>query len=178
MELHGTTILAVQRDGRVAMAGDGQVTISPANIVLKHHAQKVRRLSSGKVLAGFAGSLADSISLYDKFEAKMEEYRGNLLRAAVELARDWRSDRVLRRLEAQMLVADATHVLLLSGSGEVIEPDEPVLAIGSGGPYALAAAQALVRHTAMPAAEIVRAAMRIAADICVYTNTNFVVEEL
>lgn len=175
---HGTTILAVQRDGRVAMAGDGQVTISPVNIVLKHNAQKVRRLRGGKVLAGFAGSLADALTFYDKFESKLEEYRGNLLRAAVELARDWRSDRVLRRLEAQMLVADTEHLLLLSGTGEVIEPDEPVIAIGSGGPYALSAAQALLRHTTMPVGEIVRAAMGIAADICVFTNTHFTVEEL
>jgi ATP-dependent HslUV protease subunit HslV len=175
---HATTILAVQRAGRVAMAGDGQVTVTPANIVLKHHAQKVRRLRNGKVLAGFAGSTADAFTLYDRFENKLEEYRGNLMRAAVEVARDWRTDRVLRRLEAQMLVADSEHVLLLDGAGDVIEPDEPVLAIGSGGPYAQAAAQALLRHTELAAAAIARAAMQIAADICVFTNTHFTVEEL
>lgn len=175
---HATTILAVQRDGKVAMAGDGQVTITPANIVLKHNAQKVRRLKNGKVLAGFAGSTADAFTLFDRFEGKLDEFRGNLMRAAVELAREWRTDRMLRRLEAQMLVADNEKVLLLDGAGDVIEPDQPVLAIGSGGPYALAAAQALLRHTDLAAVAIVRASMQIAADICVYTNTHFTVEEL
>jgi ATP-dependent HslUV protease subunit HslV len=174
---HGTTILAVQRGGRTAVIGDGQVTAGE-HIVLKHHAQKVRRLSGGKVLAGFAGATADAFTLVEKLEGKLDEYRGNLPRAAVELARDWRSDRVLRRLEAQLLVADAQHILVVTGAGDVVEPDEPVAAIGSGGTYALAAAQALLRHTEMPAIEVARAAMTIAADICIYTNTQFTVEEL
>jgi ATP-dependent HslUV protease subunit HslV len=176
--LIATTILAVRRDGRVALAGDGQVTLAQANVVLKHGARKVRRLADGKVIAGFAGSAADGLTLFDKFEAKLEEFRGSLPRAAVELARDWRTDRVLRRLEALLLVADAEHILVMSGSGDVIEPDEPVAAIGSGGPFALAAARALLRHTDLDAASVVREAMGIAADICIYTNREITVEEI
>lgn len=174
----GTTILAVGRDGKVALAGDGQITLAQANIVMKHGARKVRRLGGGRVVAGFAGSTGDALTLFDKFEAKLEEYRGSLPRAAVELARDWRTDRVLRRLEALLLVADADHILVLSGSGDVIEPDEPVAAIGSGGPFALAAARALLRHTGLDAGAVVREAMGIAADLCIYTNREITVEEI
>ncbi|MGB9903192.1 MAG: ATP-dependent protease subunit HslV [Desulfotomaculales bacterium] len=172
-----TTIVAVKKDGRVAMAGDGQVTFGQATI-LKQGAKKIRRLFNGRVLAGFAGSVADAFTLFEKFEGKLEAYRGNIQRAAVELAKDWRTDRVLRRLEALLVVADQERLLVLSGSGEVIEPDDGVVAIGSGGPYALAAARALIRHTGLPAAEIVREALSIAAGICVYTNDQITVEEL
>ncbi|MDN5294405.1 MAG: ATP-dependent HslUV protease, peptidase subunit HslV [Eubacteriales bacterium] len=174
---HATTIVAVRRDGTVAMAGDGQVTFGQATI-MKQRARKVRRLYRGQVLAGFAGAVADAFTLFEKFEAKLEEFRGNLPRAAVELAKDWRTDRYLRRLEALLVVADASAMLVISGSGEVIEPDEPVVAIGSGGPYALAAARALYHHTNMTPREIVTEAMKIAADICVYTNHEITVEEL
>lgn len=174
----GTTILAVRRGAQVALAGDGQITLSQANVVMKHGARKVRRLAGGRVVAGFAGSGADALTLFDKFEAKIEEFRGSLPRAAVELARDWRTDRVLRRLEALLLVADAEHILIISGSGDVIEPDEPVAAIGSGGPFALAAAQALLRHTEMDATTLVREALGIAADLCIYTNREITVEEI
>jgi ATP-dependent HslUV protease subunit HslV len=177
MMFQATTIVAVKKDGRVAMAGDGQVTFGQATI-LKKGAKKIRRLFNGRVLAGFAGSVADAFTLFEKFEGKLEAYRGNIQRAAVELAKDWRTDRVLRRLEALLVVADQERLLVLSGSGEVIEPDDGVVAIGSGGPYALAAARALIRHTGLPAAEIVREALSIAAGICVYTNDQITVEEL
>lgn len=174
---HATTIVAVRHKGKTAIAGDGQVTFGQ-NTIMKTTARKVRRLYHGKILAGFAGSVADAFTLFEKFEAKLEEYNGNLMRASVELAKDWRTDRVLRKLEALLLVADAETLLMLSGSGEVIEPDGDVAAIGSGGFYALSAARALVKHTDLPAAEIAQEALSIAADICVYTNHNIKVEEL
>jgi ATP-dependent HslUV protease, peptidase subunit HslV len=171
---HHTTICAVRRDGTTAIACDGQVTFG--STVLKHGATKLRRLAGGKVLAGFAGSVADALALFTRFEAKIEEFAGNLERAAVELAREWRTDRALRHLEAMMVVADREHLLLLSGSGEVITPDDGVLAIGSGGPLALAAARALVQHSALPAAEVAREALRIASAIDLYTNDHITVE--
>lgn len=174
---HATTIAAVRRNGKVAIAGDGQVTFG-GNMILKHQAKKVRRLHNDKVIAGFAGSVADAFTLFEMFEKKLGEYRGNLPRAAVELAKEWRLDKVLRRLEALLIVADAEHLLIISGNGEVIEPDDEVTAIGSGGSYALAAARALVKHTELSAAEIAREALGIAADICIYTNSNIMVEEL
>ncbi len=171
-----TTIICVRRDGRVAMAGDGQV--SNGNTVLKHSARKVKQIYGGKVLAGFAGGGADALTLFEKFEAKLEKYSGNLERAAIELAKDWRSDRVLRRLEALMIVADAGRSLLLSGSGDIVEPDDGILAIGSGGNFALAAARALLRHSELGAGDIARRAMEIAAEICVFTNDRIQLEEL
>ena len=174
---HATTIVAVRHQGRIAIAGDGQVTFG-GNTVMKHNAKKVRRLYHGKVLAGFAGSVADAFTLFSKFESKLEEFNGNMMRAAVEMAKEWRLDRVLRRLEALLIVTDAQHVLIISGNGEVIEPDDGVTAIGSGGPYALAAARALVKHSTLTAPEIVREALEIAAHICVYTNSHISVEEL
>lgn len=174
---HATTIVAVKKDGQVAVAGDGQVTFG-GNMILKHQARKVRRLFNGKVIAGFAGSVADAFTLFEKFEGKLEEYRGNLQRAAVELAKEWRLDRVLRRLEALLIVADTEHLLIISGNGEVIEPDDAVTAIGSGGAYALAAARALNNFTELGAREVALEAMKIAASICVYTNNNITVEEL
>lgn len=174
---HGTTVVAVRRDGHVALAGDGQVTFGN-NTIMKQGARKVRGLHGGKVLAGFAGSVADAMTLFEKFETKLEEYHGNLQRAAVELAKEWRLDRMLRRLEALLIVADTERVLIISGSGEVIEPDDEVAAIGSGGPYALAAARALLRHTALSARQVAEEALRIAAGICVYTNDQITVEEL
>ncbi|GIO10848.1 ATP-dependent protease subunit HslV [Cohnella xylanilytica] len=178
MSFHATTICAVRHNGKGAIAGDGQVTFGNS-MVMKNTAKKVRRLYRGQVLAGFAGSVADAITLFEKFEGKLEEHHGNLQRAAVELAKDWRSDRVLRRLEAMMIVVDATGMLLLSGNGEVIEPDDGVLAIGSGGSFALAAARALLRHApALEAKDIARNALQIASEICVYTNSNLVVEEI
>ncbi|CAH0119800.1 MULTISPECIES: ATP-dependent protease subunit HslV [unclassified Paenibacillus] len=175
---HATTICAVRHNGKGAIAGDGQVTFGNA-MVMKQHAKKVRRLYRGQVVAGFAGSVADAITLFEKFEAKLEEHHGNLQRAAVELAKDWRSDRVLRKLEAMMIVMDQTGMLLLSGNGEVIEPDDGVIAIGSGGPYALSAARALKRHSAgMEAKEMAEASLQIASEICVYTNGNIIVEEV
>ena len=174
---HATTIVAVKKGEHVAIAGDGQVTFGQAT-VMKHKARKVRRLFHGKVIAGFAGSVADAFTLFDKFEQKLEEYHGNLQRAAVELAKEWRTDKMLRNLEALLLVADVQNLLILSGSGEVIEPDDGIAAIGSGGNYALAAARALVKHTDLPTAEIVREAMLVAASICVYTNEQITVEEL
>ncbi len=173
----GTTIVAVRRNGKTAIAGDGQVTFG-GNMILKHQAKKVRRLHNGKVIAGFAGSVADAFALFEKFEKKLEEYRGNLPRAAVELAKEWRTDKILRRLEALLIVADLEHLLIISGNGEVIEPDDDVTAVGSGGSYALAAARALVRHSVMDAADIAREALEIAASICVYTNSNITVEVL
>ncbi|SFB57467.1 ATP-dependent HslUV protease, peptidase subunit HslV [Cohnella sp. OV330] len=175
---HATTICAVRHDGKGAIAGDGQVTFGNS-MVMKASAKKVRRLYRGQVLAGFAGSVADAITLFEKFEGKLEEHHGNLQRAAVELAKDWRSDRVLRRLEAMLLVVDATGMLLLSGNGEVIEPDDGILAIGSGGSFALSAARALKRHAPqLTAAEIARNSLQIASEICVFTNDNLVVEEI
>ncbi|SHI67012.1 ATP-dependent protease subunit HslV [Propionispora hippei] len=174
---HATTIIAVRQHGKIAIAGDGQVTFG-GNTVMKHNAKKVRRLYHGKVLAGFAGSVADAFTLFAKFEAKLEEFNGNLMRAAVELAKEWRMDRVLRRLEALLIVADAERMLIISGNGEVIEPDDGVTAIGSGGSYALAAARAMVKFSELSAADIVREALLIAADICVFTNNHITVEEL
>ena len=174
---HATTIVAVRQKGKTAIAGDGQVTFGQSAI-MKSTARKVRRLYHGKVVAGFAGSVADAFTLFEEFEAKLEEFNGNLMRASVELAKEWRTDRVLRKLEALLLVADAETLLMISGSGEVIEPDGDVAAIGSGGFYALAAARALVKHTDMEAAEIAKEALTLAADICVFTNHNIKVEEL
>jgi ATP-dependent HslUV protease subunit HslV len=171
-----TTVVAVQRGGKSAMAGDGQVSLGQS--IMKTQARKVRRLSEGRVLAGFAGATADAFTLLDRFEAKLKEHRHSLPRAAVELAKDWRTDRYLRRLEAMMIVMDAETMLLLSGTGDVIEPDEGVMAIGSGGSYALAAAQALLRHTPMGPRDVAEEALRIAAGICVYTNDHILVEEL
>jgi len=174
---HATTIVAVRHQGKTAIAGDGQVTFGQ-NTIMKHNAKKVRRLYHGKVLAGFAGSVADAFTLFEKFEGKLEEFNGNMMRAAVELAKEWRLDRVLRRLEALLIVIDDNHLLIISGNGEVIEPDDGVTAIGSGGPYALAAARALVQHSPLGAADIVRTALEIASNICVYTNDHITVEEL
>lgn len=174
---HATTIVAVRINNEVAIAGDGQVTFA-GNMILKSQAKKVRRLHNGKVIAGFAGSVADAFTLFEKFEKKLEEYRGNLPRAAVELAKEWRMDKFLQKLEALLIVADIEHLLIISGNGEVIEPDDNVTAIGSGGPYALAAARALIKHSVMPARDIAREALEIAASICVYTNANITVEEL
>ena len=176
-EIRATTILAVRRDGHVAMAGDGQVTLGQT-MVMKHTAHKVRRLYQDKVLAGFAGATADAFTLFELFEAKLKELHGNLSRAAIEMAKDWRKDKYLRRLEAMLLLADTERILLLSGSGDVIEPDDDVAAIGSGGPYALAAARALLRHGDLDAETIVREALAIAAEICVFTNDNLVVETM
>lgn len=173
---HATTIIAVRRDGKVAMAGDGQV--SAGDTIIKGSARKVRRLYGGKVLGGFAGATADAFRLFEMFEAKLEKHGGNLMRAAVELAKDWRSDKILRRLEAMMIVADASETLLLSGAGDVIEPDDGILAIGSGGNYALAAARALLRHSDMASVDVAREAMKVAGEICVYTNDSLTVEEL
>lgn len=177
MQLRGTTILAVHDDNGVAMAGDGQVTMGQA-VVMKHGARKVRRLYNEKVLAGFAGATADAFTLFERFEAKLEEFGGNLVRASVELAKDWRKDKYLRRLEAMLIVADATGVLVLSGTGDVIEPDDGIAAIGSGGPYALAAARAMKRETGLDAQAIAGKALRIASEICVYTNDNIVLETM
>jgi len=174
--IHATTILCVRKDGRVAMGGDGQVTVG--DTVMKAHAQKVRMLKGNKVVAGFAGGVADALTLFEKFEEKLERFPGNLARAAVELAKDWRSDRVLRRLEAQLIVADKSQLFTITGQGDVIEPDEPVLAIGSGGAYALAAARALVAHSSLGAREVVEQAMTIAAEICIFTNQNLTIVEL
>ena len=173
---HGTTILAVRKDGKVAVAGDGQVTLG--NTVMKKGAVKVRRMGDGNVLAGFAGSTADAFTLFEKFEAKLEQYRGNLARAAVELAKDWRTDKVLRRLEALLIVVDKDHSFILSGSGDVIEPEGGAAAIGSGGPFAVSAARALLQHSNLDAKTIAMEAMKIAAEICIYTNENITVEEL
>jgi ATP-dependent HslUV protease subunit HslV len=173
---HGTTILAVRHNGRSAIAGDGQVTLGQT--VVKHSARKIRRLHNGQVLAGFAGATADAMALFTKFEAKIEEYRGNLERAAVELSKEWRTDRVLRRLEAFLVVLDREAAFLLSGAGDVIAPDDGLIAVGSGGPYALAAARALARHTALDAPTLALEAMRIAAGICLYTNDTIAVETL
>lgn len=173
---HATTVLAVRHKEKVVLASDGQVTLGQT--VVKHQARKVRRLYHDRVLAGFAGSAADGFALFSRFETKLEEHRGNLERAAVELAREWRIDRALRRLEAMLLVADARATYLLSGTGDLIEPDDGVMGIGSGGPFAMAAARALVRHSDLDARAVVEQAMAIAADICIYTNHRIVVEEL
>ncbi len=173
---HATTIIAVRHKGKVAMAGDGQVTLGQT--VMKHGAKKIRRLYKDRVLAGFAGTTADALTLFDSFEAKLEQFNGNLMRAAVELAKDWRTDRRLRRLEALLIAVDTEHCLLISGNGDVVEPDDGVIAIGSGGPYALAAARALLKHSDLEAREIAYEAMKIAASICIYTNDSITVEEL
>jgi ATP-dependent HslUV protease subunit HslV len=174
--IHGTTILAVRRNGKTAIAGDGQVTIGAT--VMKHNAKKVRKMYNDKILAGFAGATADAFTLFEKFESKLEQYHGNLTRAAVELAKDWRTDKILRRLEALMIVADNERSFILSGNGDVIEPENGVAAIGSGGPYALAAARALIEHTELDAHRTVEESMKIAAEICIYTNKEITVEEL
>jgi ATP-dependent HslUV protease subunit HslV len=173
---HATTVLAVRHRDHIVMASDGQVTLGQT--VVKHHARKVRRLYHERVLAGFAGSAADGFALFGRFESKLDEHRGNLERAAVELARDWRMDRALRRLEAMLLVADSKLTYLLSGTGDLIEPDDGVIGIGSGGPFAMAAARAMVRHADLSAREVVEHAMAIAAGICIYTNDRLVIEEL
>jgi ATP-dependent HslUV protease subunit HslV len=173
--MRATTILAVRRNGKVAIGGDGQVTVG--DTVMKSHAQKVRLIRGGKLVAGFAGAAADAMTLFEKFEEKLERYPNNLPRAAVELAKDWRSDRVLRRLEALLIVADKDHGFIISGTGELIEPDDGILAIGSGGSYALAAARALQDSTQLDAGEIVKRAMHIAGEICIYTNTNISILE-
>lgn len=177
LDMRATTILAVRKDGHVAMAGDGQVTLGQS-MIMKHSAHKVRRLYEGKILAGFAGATADAFTLFELFEAKLKEMRGNLTRAAIEMTKEWRKDKYLRKLEAMLLLADTERLLLLSGTGDVIEPDDDVAAIGSGGPYALAAARALRRHADLDAETIVREAMAIAAEICVFTNERIVVETL
>jgi ATP-dependent HslUV protease subunit HslV len=174
--MHATTILAVRRNGKTAIGGDGQVTVGAT--VMKHNAKKVRKMYNDKVLAGFAGATADAFTLFEKFEGKLEQYHGNLTRAAVELAKDWRTDRVLRRLEALMIVADHERSFILSGNGDVIEPENGIAAIGSGGPYALAAAQALADHTKLDARQLVEESMKIAGKICIYTNEEITVEEL
>lgn len=173
---HATTVLAVRHQGKVVMASDGQVTLGQT--VVKHQARKVRRLYHDRVLAGFAGTAADGFALFSRFESKLEEHRGNLDRAAVELAREWRTDRALRRLEAMLLVADTRLMYLLSGTGDLIAPDDGVMGIGSGGPFAMAAARALVRHATLDARSVVEQAMAIAADICIYTNARLTLEEL
>lgn len=174
--IHATTVLAVRRGERAAIAGDGQVTLG--NTVVKHGARKVRKLGDGRVLVGFAGAAADAFTLFEKLEGKLKEHRGHLARSAVELAKDWRMDRVLRKLEAMLIAMDAQSTFLISGTGDLIEPDEGVVAIGSGGPYALAAARALLAHTEMAPAQVAREALTIAGEICIYTNTSITVEEL
>ena len=174
--IHSTTILAVRHRNHSVMAGDGQVTFG--NTVVKQTARKIRRLYNEKILAGFAGSAADSFALFARFESKLEQYRGNLERSAVELARDWRTDRLLRRLEAMMIVADRKTTFLLSGTGDLIEPDDGIVAVGSGGPFAMAAARALAKHSPLSARQIAEEAMNIAADICIYTNPHLTIEEL
>lgn len=176
-DFHATTICCVKRNGKTAIAGDGQVTFGQSTI-MKGNAKKVRKLYNGKVLAGFAGSVADAFTLFEKFEGKLDAYHGNLQRAAVELAKEWRTDRVLRKLEALLLVADKDTILMLSGTGEVIEPEGDAASIGSGGFYALAAARAMVKHTELSALEIAKEALSIAGDICVFTNQNILTEEL
>jgi ATP-dependent HslUV protease subunit HslV len=173
--IRATTILAVRREGKVAIGGDGQVTVG--DTVMKSHAQKVRVIKGGKIVAGFAGAAADAMTLFEKFEEKLERYPANMPRAAVDLAKDWRSDRVLRRLEALLIVADREHGFIISGTGELIEPDDGILAIGSGGSYALAAARALFENTSLDAKEIVKRSMHIAGEICIYTNTNISILE-
>lgn len=173
---HATTIICVRHRGELAMAGDGQVTMGQT--ILKQTARKIRRLHKDKILAGFAGATSDAFALFSRFEAKLEEYRGNLSRAAIELAKDWRLDKALRQLEALLIVADKESTFLISGTGDVVEPDDGIIAVGSGGPIALAAARALIKHTDFPAREIVREALKISSGICIYTNDQIVVEEL
>src|SRR5277367_5796874 len=175
-QMHGTTVLCVRKDNKVVLAADGQVTLGEG--VIKHNAKKTRRLYNDKILAGFAGSTADALSLFGRFENKLQEYHGNLPRAAVELAKEWRTDRSLRHLEALLIVADAKSTYLLSGNGDVIEPDDGLCAIGSGGPYALAAARALMKHSRLGLKDLAMEAMRIASEICIFTNANFTIEEL
>jgi ATP-dependent HslUV protease subunit HslV len=174
--MHGTTVLCVRKDNKVILIADGQVTMG--DHVMKHTARKTRRLYSDKVVAGFAGSTADAITLFERFEAKLQEFSGNLQKAAVELAKDWRKDRALRHLEALLIVADGKATFILSGNGDVIEPDDGIVAIGSGGSYALAAARALLKHSKLTAKDLAMEAMRIASEICIFTNANFTVEEL
>ena len=174
--IHSTTILAVRHNQRAVLAGDGQVTLG--DTIVKQSARKIRRLYNDKILAGFAGSAADSFALFSRFEAKLEQYRGQIERSAVELAKDWRTDRILRRLEAMLVVMDANSTFLLSGNGDLIEPDDGIVGIGSGGAYAVAAARALVKHTTLDARAIAESAMTVAAGICIYTNTNLTIEEL
>jgi len=176
MKIRGTTILAVRHKGKVTVAGDGQVTIDVT--VMKHGARKVRRLYHNQVIVGFAGATADAFTLFDRFDQKLEQYKGNLLRAAVELTKDWRTDRILRHLEALMIAVSKEHFLIISGNGDVIESDDDVMAIGSGGPYALAAARALVRYSNMTATEIAEESLKIASEICIYTNQHITLEEL
>jgi ATP-dependent HslUV protease subunit HslV len=174
--IRSTTVIGLRRDGAAALGGDGQVTIG--NTIMKAHSNKIRRLRNDQVLAGFAGAAADAFTLFERFEEKLEQYRGNLYRSAVELAKDWRTDKYLRRLEALLAVLDKEHALIISGTGEIIEPDDGIVAIGSGGTYALAAARMLMKHSKLSAKEIVREALETAADICIYTNRNFIIEEL
>src|SRR5580692_3404577 len=176
IQMHGTTVLCVRKDNKVVLAADGQITMGDA--VMKQGAKKTRRLYNDKILAGFAGSTADALSLFGRFENKLQEYHGNLPRAAVELAKEWRTDRSLRHLDALLVVADAKSTFLLSGNGDVIEPDDGITAIGSGGPYAVSAARALAKHTKLNAKDIAQEAMRIASEICIFTNDNFSIEEL
>jgi ATP-dependent HslUV protease subunit HslV len=176
MNIKGTTIIALKHKGKVTVAGDGQVTLDTT--IMKHGARKVRRLYNNKVVVGFAGATADAFTLFDRFDQKLEQHSGNLLRAAVELTKDWRTDRILRHLEALMIAVSEKHFLIISGNGDVIESDDNVMAIGSGGPYALAAARALIRHSDLSATEIAREAMKIASGICIYTNDNVTIEEL
>jgi len=175
-EIRATTIISVRHLGKVAMAGDGQITFQ--NTIMKHHAKKIRRLYHDQILAGFAGSAADAVALLDRFEGKLEEYRGNLPRASVELAKDWRTDRVLRRLEALLAVTDKEHSFIISGTGDLIEPDDGIIGLGSGGPYALAAARALTAHSTLDARGIACEAMKIASSICVFTNDQVIIEEI
>lgn len=175
-QYHGTTIVSVRRDGVVVIGGDGQVTLG--NTVLKHNARKVRRLYNGKVIAGFAGGTADAFTLFERFEGKLEQHQGNLVRAAVDLAKDWRTDRMLRRLEALLAVADTTASLIITGNGDVIEPEDNLIAIGSGGPFAQSAARALLENTTLSAKEIVQKSLKVAASICIYTNEHVTIEEL
>ncbi|MDC4203587.1 MAG: ATP-dependent protease subunit HslV [Candidatus Manganitrophus sp.] len=175
-KVRSTTILSVRKDGRVAMGGDGQVTFGQT--VMKHNAKKIRRIYNNSILAGFAGATADAFTLVERFEGKLEQYHGNLTRAAVELAKDWRTDRILRRLEAFLAVADREHSLIITGTGDVVEPDDGILSIGSGGPYALAAARALMEASSLDARGIVERSMAIAGDICIYTNREVIIEEL
>ncbi|RJQ21432.1 MAG: ATP-dependent protease subunit HslV [Nitrospiraceae bacterium] len=176
MMFHGTTVLCVRKDGKVAIGGDGQVTLGQT--VLKHNAKKIRKMYNDSILAGFAGATADAFTLFEKFEGKLETYRGNITRAAVELAKDWRTDKILRRLEALLIVADLEHSFIISGNGDVIEPEDGIAAIGSGGPYAQAAAKALIGHTRLEPRLIVEEAMKITSGICIYTNESISTEEL
>lgn len=176
IEIHATTVIGVIRNGKAALGSDGQVTLG--NTVMKSNAKKVRKLYNGQVIAGFAGSTSDALTLFEKFEAKLDEYRGNLPRAAVELGKDWRNDKYLRRLEAMLAVVNTESALLISGNGDVIEPENGIVAIGSGGPYALAAARAYMENSALTSREIVEGSLRIAGEICIYTNTNITIEEV